>query len=434
VQKTPPVPTTETPVGITGGPVFDKELSEILRLREAAQFSEAFALCRKARSTFRDHPDAERLDELFAKLRTERRDAARLDYALESLGAKSRRTAEVALAELSDAGEVGFILLRNVVREGSAKESAAAAGELLEVADIRSLQVVLLWMAKNPDLPEVRELVPQLAPAIEGMGAENKEAVHEICTIILDWLSTEQPLVVSGEAIYGLMRISDRLGPDDILALYRLAKQDSVFRLPQLVELFGELLAKRCEGKKDRFNKMLNDPAAYDFMKSYIEKALLSEDASISAWVGRTGGIFDTFIRGLHGQYYEGLSFDKLVHEQLDKKIQIGRRAFPYPDGRQDNISVRWTGMIRIDKPGKYTFYSVADDGARVWVDNKMIIDDWRPGGPEKSGVIELKKGRYSYKVEFFQAGGGAAISVYWSGPGMEKQLITDDVVITAPF
>ena len=36
----------------------------------------------------------------------------------------------------------------------------------------------------------------------------------------------------------------------------------------------------------------------------------------------------------------------------------------------------RWTGLLRIPKDGKYTFYTVSDDGSRVYIDGKQVVDN----------------------------------------------------------
>ena len=69
-------------------------------------------------------------------------------------------------------------------------------------------------------------------------------------------------------------------------------------------------------------------------------------------------------------------------------------------DFPSDNFSIRWEGKINIEKGGKYTFYTIADDGVRLYVDGFLIIDEWRPQpATEFAGSIVLRPNKkYSIK------------------------------------
>jgi hypothetical protein len=91
-----------------------------------------------------------------------------------------------------------------------------------------------------------------------------------------------------------------------------------------------------------------------------------------------------------------------------------------------DNFSVRWTGSIRFPKDGKYTFYTVSDDGIRLWMDDRLIIDNWTDHGEtENQGQIELcGRKPHPVRLEYYEKTGAAAARLLWAGPGVEKQVI----------
>ena len=98
------------------------------------------------------------------------------------------------------------------------------------------------------------------------------------------------------------------------------------------------------------------------------------------------------------------------------------------PEGfPQDNFSARWEGKIRIKDGGVYTFYSVADDGVRLYINKQLIIDQWNPQpATEFSGTISLESNqKYSIKVEYYEEGGGEAMILGWESDHFSKQLIT---------
>lgn len=90
-----------------------------------------------------------------------------------------------------------------------------------------------------------------------------------------------------------------------------------------------------------------------------------------------------------------------------------------------DQFAVRWTGLLRVPKDGKYTLTTESDDGSRLSIDGKQVVDN---GGlhamEEKSGEVELKAGDRVLVVDFFENGGGAGCKVSWEGPDLAKQVI----------
>jgi beta-glucosidase len=80
------------------------------------------------------------------------------------------------------------------------------------------------------------------------------------------------------------------------------------------------------------------------------------------------------------------------------------------------DFSVRWTGEIVPSESGEYEFAARGDDGYRVFLDDKAIIDEWRDQGPfSVRATAMLAKGKtYKLRVEYYQAGGGAEMRFGW--------------------
>ncbi len=82
------------------------------------------------------------------------------------------------------------------------------------------------------------------------------------------------------------------------------------------------------------------------------------------------------------------------------------------PDPRLpvDRFSVRWTRTIAF-VGGLYRFTVRTDDGARVWIDGRLILDGWRvqPETTYTADVI-LTPGDHLVAVEYFEETGVAAI------------------------
>ena len=87
--------------------------------------------------------------------------------------------------------------------------------------------------------------------------------------------------------------------------------------------------------------------------------------------------------------------------------------------GCAEHFSVRWTGRLTAPHDDEFTVYTRSDDGVRMWLDGKQVIDDWRGHGPERNEAkIRLAKGQsVELKLEYFQGGGGGMVQLGWEGP-----------------
>jgi len=82
-------------------------------------------------------------------------------------------------------------------------------------------------------------------------------------------------------------------------------------------------------------------------------------------------------------------------------------------------------GFIEIGEPGQYTFYTQSDDGSKLYIDGKTIVNnDGDHGVVEKSGTAMLDKGRHAIRVEYYNASGGFWLDAMYKGPGVPKQII----------
>jgi len=130
---------------------------------------------------------------------------------------------------------------------------------------------------------------------------------------------------------------------------------------------------------------------------------------------------------GLKTEYYisekEG-EFSNLTKTEISPILFIDRGVLFRKTGKSDMIAVRYTGEIYIDKDDKYTFYTRADDGVRVKIDDTLVIDRYTRhfGIREDKGEIELKKGWHKILIEYFQYIHRAYFKFYYSRSDMEKR------------
>ncbi|MCA9129599.1 MAG: c-type cytochrome, partial [Planctomycetales bacterium] len=95
------------------------------------------------------------------------------------------------------------------------------------------------------------------------------------------------------------------------------------------------------------------------------------------------------------------------------------------PKGRHDEFATRQTAYLLVPEGGRYSFYTNSDDGSRLYIDGRLVVDnDGDHGMVEKSGRIRLDAGQHKIVVTYCDSGGGDGLVVSWRGPGIEKQPI----------
>lgn len=129
---------------------------------------------------------------------------------------------------------------------------------------------------------------------------------------------------------------------------------------------------------------------------------------------------------GLNGAYYTGKSFGALSALRLDGQVAFNWSGAPLAGLPADGFSVRWSGQVLADKTEQYTFYTRTNDGSRLWVNGKQIINDWQDQGiTENSGQIQLTAGnKYDITFEYYDNTGQATAQLLWSSPSRPKQFV----------
>ena len=124
---------------------------------------------------------------------------------------------------------------------------------------------------------------------------------------------------------------------------------------------------------------------------------------------------------GLAAEYFTGRDLKTSTAKRTDPVIDFDWSSRP-PSVPADDFSVRWTGKVKPTETGDYAFHTITDDGVRLWLDGKLVIDNWTDHGStlDSTRRIRLEAGKtYDIKLEFYQAGGGAETRLLWTLPSM---------------
>lgn len=97
---------------------------------------------------------------------------------------------------------------------------------------------------------------------------------------------------------------------------------------------------------------------------------------------------------------------------------------------REDSIAVAFNGYLHIATAGAYSFALASDDGSKLYIDGKQVVDnDGDHGVVMAKGDIDLKPGKHAIRVEWFNGGGGAWLGAYFEGPGIPRQFIDPNLL-----
>ncbi len=139
-------------------------------------------------------------------------------------------------------------------------------------------------------------------------------------------------------------------------------------------------------------------------------------------------------VNGLNYSYYTG-SWDHLPDFKSLETTNSGVSTTGFdltPRTQNDDFAFRFTGYIEIQKDGFYTFYTASDDGSKLYIGKKEIVNnDGLHGADEKSGIIALKAGKHSITVEFFEGSQGEELKVSYSSNDIQKTTIPASALYT---
>ena len=121
---------------------------------------------------------------------------------------------------------------------------------------------------------------------------------------------------------------------------------------------------------------------------------------------------------GLQGEYFTNVELGgapalRRVDAQLDFRWATGSPAAGFPD---DQFSTRWTGSLVADISGRYSLSLSSNDGGRLYLDDKLLIDLWADHATlTGAAVVELKAGEpRRLRVEHYESRGHADVRLGW--------------------
>ena len=122
--------------------------------------------------------------------------------------------------------------------------------------------------------------------------------------------------------------------------------------------------------------------------------------------------------QGLLGEYFIGKERTGTptlvrVDATVDFRWEL---AAPDPSLPEDGFAIRWTGKLTPPQSGLYALGLRSDDGSRLYLDGKLVVDNWGDHAPTlKTTQIELVGGKaYDVRLDYFEGIIGASVELLW--------------------
>jgi hypothetical protein len=170
----------------------------------------------------------------------------------------------------------------------------------------------------------------------------------------------------------------------------------------------------------------------------YTGPFILGSDATVKARTFGSSG-YPSFVaarsyaavkKGVNGmayRYYEGTwrkipDFDTatVIRRGIAYSLSLGEVG-----SRNDSFGLEYSGFLNISAPGEYTFVLGSDDGSRLLIDGKPVVenDGLHPYVEEKK-TVSLAAGKHAVTIRYFQLEGAKRLELRYTGPGIPEQTI----------
>jgi len=134
-------------------------------------------------------------------------------------------------------------------------------------------------------------------------------------------------------------------------------------------------------------------------------------------------GFFDHFnfyikengqkVNGVHADFYKGIKLKgNVVGSKNFKQLNLEKDQMKVDNLPDEDFSARFTCYFSPEESGSYWLGLAGDDGYKLYVDGKMVIEQWQDQGETiRKYQADFKKGQeYKIEIEYYQAGGDAVI------------------------
>lgn len=141
-----------------------------------------------------------------------------------------------------------------------------------------------------------------------------------------------------------------------------------------------------------------------------------------------------TTVNGLSGTYFTNSDLTGSSFERIDQSINFDwKQGSPASTLSPDRFSTRWTGNIKFPTTANWSLHTYSDDGVRLFIDDKLVINDWTVHPPKKNSYTSYFVGgtTHKIKIEYYNRYLGASIKFRWSNSALAEQPVPSSALTT---
>lgn len=252
----------------------------------------------------------------------------------------------------------------------------------------------VLWSPRAARVwPSFAERLPSALRSLDRLGVGYR--VPDVDGLAGDRLTLDSTVVITlasgadGEIRY----TTDGSAPTNTSTLYR---APFTLRVDTAVSL-----ATRVSARVFASNGRVSAPSS----ASFVRTSFVAADASIDPGMLQSGLRYEYFDANVRSTR----ALDTLRAARSGTITRVGRRG----DETGERYGLVLRGVFRVPADALYEFALTSDDGSRLTIADRAVIDhDGLHGAEEKTGMIALRRGAHPFVVHYFQGGGGAALSL----------------------
>lgn len=187
----------------------------------------------------------------------------------------------------------------------------------------------------------------------------------------------------------------------------------------------GTPVLRRCDLEWPQY-KEAADPTQYLFGDDILVAPIIASKDKDEKPIASRLLTHDGGKPGLLGEYFNTVRPEGTVAaKRVDSQVAFDWQKNSPAEGVQpSNYSVRWTGMVGpAPESGPIEFSTFSDDGVRLWVDGKLVIDKWIPqAGVRHAAKVQLRKGQVvPIRLEFYNGSNEGVCKLSWTLPSEQR-------------
>ncbi|MBQ7787619.1 MAG: metallophosphoesterase [Alistipes sp.] len=193
----------------------------------------------------------------------------------------------------------------------------------------------------------------------------------------------------------------------------------------------GARIIELTEGKRT-FDTWISTPAGVE-LTYYYPTGITLDDLNNSKYLPARD--ISASKQGVNYTYYEGVYKNMKDFPLAGKKVKEGTKTcFSLEGAAEDHFAYDFNALINIPEKDVYIFHLTCDDGAQLYIDGELVVDNGEAHSADKvaSGKVALEKGLHDIRVVYYENYMGEVLNIEIESRNMARQSLADNMLFIA--